>query len=499
MLYFNYELTDNKFYIEKVRYLKELKTIIMRYVFIFFIQLVFIQLVDGQNNNEAILKGNVQFASKIPELELTGDEAWLKGKSYKLKTPVDDDGAFFFTIPLDRLTLFTLSVGQKRLLVFLEPGDFLELNVNPYEITKAKFEGKGADKNTIYHQYNRDIQMETNPFRYKRYKKGELWFAVSPMHEMDMMANSGSAMLLKMEGDKQDAWMSFNNLKQEKSISPAFESFMKTEIEYHYAFKVLSYHMIYKSMHSLDNNYLDVLEKYKTVVDSNQMNNHWFRNFHLHAVNYDFILEKKNYKPQFDALTDYVEKKDSSITRNFILSELLNAYVNKYGPDEYLGFYRNFITDSVTQDYQQKVSNTVTSKLVGWYGQPAPKFKFLNIENEAVILSDIVGDQKILINFWATWCQPCLKKIPEFKKLSLPSDVKIIHLSLDRKKEDWESYVKRHNIPGEHVWAYDDKNETYLNQFKISSLPSMSLINQYGNFSKLPDSENLTELISLIR
>ena len=49
-------------------------------------------------------------------------------------------------------------------------------------------------------------------------------------------------------------------------------------------------------------------------------------------------------------------------------------------------------------------------------GSKAPDFTVVDLDGEVVSLSDLRGDP-VILNFWATWCPPCLKEIPEFIEL----------------------------------------------------------------------------------
>lgn len=69
-------------------------------------------------------------------------------------------------------------------------------------------------------------------------------------------------------------------------------------------------------------------------------------------------------------------------------------------------------------------------------------------------IDELVGrinnsDTTYVINFWATWCKPCVAELPSFDSLSKISNVKILLVSLDF-KEDLEKkvnpFLKSHNI-----------------------------------------------------
>ena len=48
-------------------------------------------------------------------------------------------------------------------------------------------------------------------------------------------------------------------------------------------------------------------------------------------------------------------------------------------------------------------------------GKPAPDFLLKSIDGKEIRLSDFAG-KPVMINFWATWCPPCQKEMPEIKK-----------------------------------------------------------------------------------
>lgn len=80
----------------------------------------------------------------------------------------------------------------------------------------------------------------------------------------------------------------------------------------------------------------------------------------------------------------------------------------------------------------------------GWAG---PGFKLKTVDGEILQLSDLKG-QFVVLNFWATWCVPCIKEMPEFQKAhqSLSHKVKIIGINLAESKEKVDVFIKAHHL-----------------------------------------------------
>lgn len=75
-------------------------------------------------------------------------------------------------------------------------------------------------------------------------------------------------------------------------------------------------------------------------------------------------------------------------------------------------------------------------------------FEAFDITGKTFKLSDFNG-KVILLDFWTTYCFPCIESIPELKELNdkYQKDLTIIGFNLDTKKELWEEGLKRDNVP----------------------------------------------------
>lgn len=86
------------------------------------------------------------------------------------------------------------------------------------------------------------------------------------------------------------------------------------------------------------------------------------------------------------------------------------------------------ITSEPAQDEDGEVNNLADDVGLG-KGEKAPDFELKTLDGEKAKLSDYEGE-KVIVNFWATWCPPCREEIPDLQKLYDNYDVEILAIDL---------------------------------------------------------------------
>lgn len=121
-------------------------------------------------------------------------------------------------------------------------------------------------------------------------------------------------------------------------------------------------------------------------------------------------------------------------------------------------------------------------------GNTAPDIKLANPKGEIVSLTAFRG-KIVLIDFWATWCAPCLKEQPELAELykrykngvfTTGKGFEIYGVSLDNNKTSWESGIKRMNISWTQVSDLKFWSSPVAKIYDIQELPYNVLIDGRG-------------------
>jgi thiol-disulfide isomerase/thioredoxin len=136
-------------------------------------------------------------------------------------------------------------------------------------------------------------------------------------------------------------------------------------------------------------------------------------------------------------------------------------------------------------------------------GNPAPEFTQTDNDGNIVSLSQFIGEGPVLIYFWASWCSACRSINPTLVKLSENYSVKglkIIAISLDSSKDDWDNAITEDNLDWIHLSDLEFWNNEVAVLYNINEIPSGYLIDSKGIIiGNSIDNTRLEELLSMSR
>ncbi|HYL11459.1 MAG TPA: TlpA disulfide reductase family protein [Terriglobales bacterium] len=113
-------------------------------------------------------------------------------------------------------------------------------------------------------------------------------------------------------------------------------------------------------------------------------------------------------------------------------------------------------------------------------GKPAPEFALQSLEGATVHLSDFRG-KAVLLNFWATWCQPCKIEMPWFEDLQKQygsQGFQVVGVALDdASKEDIAKFTKEMGVNYPILLGKESVGSAYGG---VQFLPSTFFIDRQG-------------------
>ena len=111
---------------------------------------------------------------------------------------------------------------------------------------------------------------------------------------------------------------------------------------------------------------------------------------------------------------------------------------------------------------------------------PAPAVSFVDLTGNTVNLSEFTG-KIVLVNLWATWCEPCLREMPSLARmqLRLGDKITVVAVSEDRGgSKTVEPFIDKLELKS--IKTYLDPKSTAERAFKVQGLPTSFLIDRQG-------------------
>lgn len=112
-------------------------------------------------------------------------------------------------------------------------------------------------------------------------------------------------------------------------------------------------------------------------------------------------------------------------------------------------------------------------------GKAAPNFTLKDTTGKTWQLSQLKG-QVVFINFWATWCPPCLKELPSMQRLftMMPPDQFKMLAVLNNDKLSLGEFITRQN--GYTMPVLDDSDNQAGTQYGLTGLPETFIVDKDG-------------------
>ena len=156
----------------------------------------------------------------------------------------------------------------------------------------------------------------------------------------------------------------------------------------------------------------------------------------------------------------------------------------------FLIIFTFFITNALAYEIPN-IKNLVVNKELKTY----ENITFLNSKGKLTKLSDYKSNL-VILNFWATWCEPCKDEMPSLDALKMNSslsNLKIFPINVGKENvKKSKKFFKDLNI--KNLDIYFDNNSTLAKNFSLRGIPTSLLFNKEGEeFARIIGSIDFSE------
>jgi cytochrome c biogenesis protein CcmG/thiol:disulfide interchange protein DsbE len=116
----------------------------------------------------------------------------------------------------------------------------------------------------------------------------------------------------------------------------------------------------------------------------------------------------------------------------------------------------------------------------GLVGNPAPEFSLESMNGQGKVSMEGMKGKVVVVDFWATWCEPCKKSFPKLQALNVKykaSGLEIVGISEDDEKTGITEFGQTHGAKFALGW---DEGKRIAEKWGPSSMPSSFIVDRKG-------------------
>ncbi len=234
---------------------------------------------------------------------------------------------------------------------------------------------------------------------------------------------------------------------------------------------------------------------------------------HLNTIskyNLSLIKEKNtgsggsyiNSKARFDSILN--DKRFNQTAKNYLLFEAYNGIAMNFKVKDKERYFKKLIAHTTNRkqlnEFQEKY-NLDFSK--------SDQLLLTSLKNDTITFANLLKQNKgkwLYIDFWASWCKPCRKTMPESIKLKkeLKNDnIAFIYLSLNDRKKAWQLAMESDGITNSQNYFIENGNTSkVIEELGIKTIPHYLIYNPNGElvngFANRPGKGAKEQLMSLM-
>ncbi len=421
-------------------------------------------------DNSFTITGEIVSAEHA-EVEVFFYKNMITNEMEKAVAQLDENNRFTVGLNSDISRLVFVSIPGRTIVLYVKPGETVDVTIDASD-ADIQAMVTGSSESAMLIAYNHQID--------RNY--GQM-LVINRAREMDpdtFTAYANEVYEIKREF--------LDTYPGSASLDPAFLQLMRSTILYEKLGSLFGYAGMYRR--NMEEGQPDLPEAYFAFANEAGL----IDDMHLPARSYvNFLNQYIGHHlsdPRFEgtALSESSRRFVAALellsgsSRDFVLANQLISIMIFGGIEETQMRMEEFLTVAGDPDIRGVVEAEYNKLLALTPGNPAPDFTLTDINGETVSLSDFRG-KVVYLDFWASWCGPCMREVPHAKELKKrmadQNDLVFLYVSIDTDEQAWRNTVAEHQMQGVHLNVSGAREGAPV-LYNVKGVPTFFIIGRDG-------------------
>jgi thiol-disulfide isomerase/thioredoxin len=433
---------------------------------------------SGPDGEKAEISGVIENMQEA-EVEVMYYKDLLLNSEESVTVPVSADGTFKASLPLGQGEFVSIRTAQRTINLYAKPGTQLQVVFDAENRdVKPTIEGKQVLESSFLVDYHDDIEKELS--------SGLIINRLAAM-DTEVFVQYVDSVYAKKLGYLMD----YPDFAQ---LDTGFAETMETSIKYEKYRLLLEYPLYYGYFNQLaeskemPSGYYDFLTDATNFESSDfkeDMRSRAYVSFlssYLNHLLQQLPEEEQQGRSYFENQYAVAKNAFSGNSRDFLLAQVMISALNFDDFDTSNALYEDFLNAAGKGEFRQMVADEYRVIQALAPGNPAPDFTGVDINGDPITLSDYRG-QVVYLDFWASWCGPCMREMPFAKelkqKMASQLDLVFMYVSIDTDEEAWRNTVDLHGIQGVHL-NFSGTGHGAPKLYNVKGVPTFYIIGRDG-------------------